>query len=644
MIEESQPASEPGVPRSRRVLVVDDDRLQLKLSVVRLKNAGFTVFHASNARQALELAVLEPLDAIMSDVVMGDIDGFGLCRRLRELPTLARVPIVLLSAHYGDPGARELATRVGASALVGRTPEFDAELYALRKVLGQERPSQAPPGGPELYEAHLRSTANQLTKLVGEAKGAEDRYRALFENASDAIAVLDRSGVILEANERWRAILDTPPIRLIGRHLFATASRGHDTTSAELSAAIKRGSGRVQAAVFVRPDGGTAYLDFSITVIEMAGTPLVLAIGRDVTGPYLAARALTAAEEKYRSLVERMPDVVWTSSGLKCTFATDNVERLTGFTPEEIYDLEMDSWLERVHPDDVSRVADALSVLDRDDEPGSFDLEYRFRRKDKTWAWLWHRTIANYERAGLRYSDGLISDITLRKDLEESLRQSQKIEALGQLTGGIAHDFNNILATILANSQFLIDSLSTSDPRLEDAEEIKIAAERAASLTRQLLAFSRKQVLEFRDTDLNRLITSTERMLRRLLNEDIELTVVLEPELGHAQVDAGQIEQVVMNLAVNARDAMPMGGRLTIETRNVELDGADGAPRRYIVIAVTDTGCGMSADTQRRMFEPFFTTKELGTGTGLGLAICHGIVSQSGGYLEVTSELGRGSV
>jgi CheY-like chemotaxis protein len=133
-------------------------------------------------------------------------------------------------------------------------------------------------------------------------------------------------------------------------------------------------------------------------------------------------------------------------------------------------------------------------------------------------------------------------------------------------------------------------------------------------------------------------------MLRRLLNEDIELTVVLEPELGHAQVDAGQIEQVVMNLAVNARDAMPMGGRLTIETRNVELDGADGAPRRYIVIAVTDTGCGMSADTQRRMFEPFFTTKELGTGTGLGLAICHGIVSQSGGYLEVTSELGRGSV
>jgi len=634
----------------QRVLVVDDDRTQLKLSSIRLQAAGYFVIAAGSAREALELAAQNPPDAVLSDVIMGDIDGFGLCRRLKEQENMSEVPVVLLSAHYGDLKARELAERVGAAALVARTPEFEAELRALRKALGQERPSGQQRIEADTYEEHLRTNANQITKLVGEAKLAEERYRALFENANDTISVLNHQGVILEANERWRFILGVPPASMVGQRLLDFAKRDHEANAVELRAAIERGSGRIHAVAIDRPDGGVVYVDFSITVIELDGKQLVLAIGRDVTGRFLAAQALATAEEKYRSLVERMPDVVWTSTGGKCTFVTNNVERLTGFTPDEMYAADRSLWLERVHPDDEERFSEATGAGPAGERRRAYDLEYRWRRKDGAWIWLWHRTIALYERGGIQYADGLLSDISQRKHLEQSLRQAQKMEALGQLTGGIAHDFNNILATILANSQFLIDALGEHDSRLADAQEIKLASERAASLTRQLLAFSRKQVLEVRVTDVNRVVTGVERMLRRLIGEDIELNVALSPDLGSVQADGGQLEQVLINLAVNARDAMPLGGKLTIETANVELDDAYqaehalGAPGSYVVLAVSDTGCGMDPETQRRIFEPFFTTKEPGKGTGLGLATSHGIVAQSGGHIGVYSEVGRGTV
>ncbi|MDF3071280.1 MAG: multi-sensor hybrid histidine kinase [Polyangiaceae bacterium] len=635
------------------MLLVDDDRIQLKLSTLRLQDAGFVVMTASSAREALDLAAMSPPDVVMSDVIMGELDGFGLCRRLKEQPGLADVPVILLSAHYNDQKARELAVRVGASALIGRTPEFDAELRALRVALGQDRSSSKLARAvdvTETYEEQLRINANQMSRLAGAARSAEERYRALFESANDAISVLDRSGAILEANERWRIILGLTPASLIGKHLLDFAPRGRDTTGAELAAAIDRGSGRVHAVAIERPDNAIVYMDFSISVIDLEGSSVVLAIGRDVTGRFLAAQALATAEEKYRSLVERMPDVVWTSAAGRCTFVTSNIERLTGFTPAEIYVVGRDFWLERVHPDDEEEFSAKFVKTESDGSGRRFDLEYRWRRKDGTWAWLWHRSIANYERGGLAYTDGLLSDITQRKELEQSLRQAQKMEALGQLTGGIAHDFNNILATILANSQFLIDALGDKDPRLADANEIKLASERAANLTRQLLAFSRKQVLEFRISDLNEVVAGVERMLRRLIGEDIEMSVLLADDLGRAKVDAGQIEQVLMNLAVNARDAMPRGGKLTVETSNAELDAeyqsrhANGDPGRYVVLSVSDSGTGMDAETQRRIFEPFFTTKEQGKGTGLGLATCHGIVTQSGGHIGVYSELGQGSV
>src|ERR1700756_2654466 len=232
---------------------------------------------------------------------------------------------------------------------------------------------------------------------------------------------------------------------------------------------------------------------------------------------------------------------------------------------------------------------------------------------------------------------------------ESEKLQSQKMEAIGRLAGGVAHDFNNLLAVIAGYSELMLESLGSSDLNRAKIEQIKQAANSAASLTRQLLMFSRQQIIQPVILDINQIVSNTEKMLRRLIKENIEFAVVLEPNLDRVNADPGQIEQVILNLIVNARDALPNGGRLRIQTSNVRLDnnsghaGADTPPGRFVLLEVTDTGTGMDHETQAHIFEPFFTTKEMGKGTGLGLATVYGVVKQSGGYVSVYSEVGRGA-
>jgi nitrogen-specific signal transduction histidine kinase/ActR/RegA family two-component response regulator len=242
----------------------------------------------------------------------------------------------------------------------------------------------------------------------------------------------------------------------------------------------------------------------------------------------------------------------------------------------------------------------------------------------------------------------LAEDVTERRALEDQLRQSQKMEAVGRLAGGVAHDFNNLLTVIKGYSELMLDQLQQADPLRGSIEEVKKAADRAAGLTRQLLAFSRKQVLAPRVLDLNSIVTNMERLLQRLIGEDVQLATQLYGELGRVKADPGQTEQVIMNLAVNARDAMPKGGKLVITTSNAFLDAASlprqtVVPGPYVRVDVSDSGVGMTPEVMSRIFEPFFTTKEQGKGTGLGLSTVYGIVQQSGGYVDVQSEIGKGS-
>jgi two-component system, cell cycle sensor histidine kinase and response regulator CckA len=282
---------------------------------------------------------------------------------------------------------------------------------------------------------------------------------------------------------------------------------------------------------------------------------------------------------------------------------------------------------------------------------GSGNLEFELIGLRGARRWLETHAVPLRGPAGeVRAALSVTRDVTERRRLEEQLVQAQRMEAVGRLAGGIAHDFNNLLTGILGYSDILRAGLAEDDPLRADADEVRKAADRAASLTRQLLAFSRRQVLQSRVIDLNKVVEEMERMLRRLIGEDVELVTACAADLGPVEADPGQIEQVIANLVVNARDAMPSGGRLVIETANYEVDqrlasarSAEMTPGPYVVLSVTDTGVGMDPETQAHLFEPFFTTKDVGKGTGLGLATVYGIVKQSGGFIWVYSEPGHGT-
>jgi PAS domain S-box-containing protein len=361
-----------------------------------------------------------------------------------------------------------------------------------------------------------------------------------------------------------------------------------------------------------------------------------------------AHEALRQSEKQYRDLVETSNDLIWSVDAEgRCTFVNRGAaQRILGYEPEEILGHPFTEFMvpERAQQD--------VETFARTKEgEANFHYESELVRKDGTPVQIRCNAIAVRDEHGKVVGvTGTATDITEHKRLEEQFRQAQKMQAIGRLAGGVAHDFNNLLTVITGYSELLLQEVQFTDASRDLIREIIRAADRAAALTRQLLAFSRKQILLPLVLDLNKVVTNLERMLRRLIGEDVDLQTVLEPALCQVKADPTQIEQVILNLAVNARDAMPDGGRLTIESANVQLAEAFTRARRevqpgaYVLLRVSDTGQGMDQETKAHLFEPFFTTKELGKGTGLGLATVYGIVKQSGGHIYVQSEPGQGAV
>lgn len=628
-----------------------------------LQADGYSVTATVSVHHALELLRGDQFDVVLTDLMMPEMDGIAFLSKVLEIDS--SIAGIVMTGH-GTIDTAVSAMRTGAVDFVlkpfklsdiRRVLERSLALRRLRMeniqlreaiaiselsvaVSSIRNPDQVLQKAVE--SAFLLSNCGQVFILIPQNDIAELRIAAAFGSESEQC--LARQFVTAESLSDWTTRVSqtltsldactdvetqfSPPFSwssgtiavpmisggaLVGILAVATGVRGRTTST-----------GRVRALSILANSAAAAY--------ESA----------------LLFEKLRIAEQRYRLLAENAPDVIYRYEVFPqrgYSFISAQVSAVCGYSSNEYYS-NPDLGLKIVHPENRP----VLESILRGESTNERSVTMRWSHKNGSLIWIEQQHSLIYDSNGrLIAVECIARDVTERRRLEEQLRQSQKMEAIGRLAGGIAHDFNNLLTVINGYSSQIIDRLQPSDPLCEEIGEISHAGERAASLTRQLLAFSRQQVVTTKAVNLNTIITDIDRMLRRMITENIEICTVLEPNLDAVLADRGQIEQIVINLAINARDAMPNGGRLTIETANVELDASYIAnhsgvtPGHYVLLAVSDTGIGMNSATQAQIFEPFFTTKSEGHGTGLGLSTVHGIVKQTGGDIWVYSEIGHGT-
>lgn len=482
-----------------------------------------------------------------------------------------------------------------------------------------------------------------------EAQSAENvrRHALAMDSAMDGMAIIDSGGCYIYVNTAYASMMGFENFQfMLGKHWQEVVNqRDAGAVVGDIRKALQENGRWFGSLTLHHPDGHALPVEMAITALPQGG---VVCVGRDIADRRKAELARIEAEFKYRTFIEQVAAISYIAelgADGQWLYVSPQVEPILGYAPDEWLAASR-NWIEHIPEEDRPTVLRAEEAAVRGDP---FQAEYRMTRKDGRIVWVSDTAVVVQGSDKHPVMEGIIVDITERKQLELQLQRSQRMEAVGRLAGGIAHDFNNLLTIIKGYTELALNRAATPPALLSDIAQIDSAAERASALVRQLLAFGRKQVLQPRPIDLNAIVLGLHKLLQRLMGEHIEMNLRCDEHVGTVKADPVQVEQVIMNLVVNARDAMPQGGRLTIETSNVELDEgyamdhATVKPGNYVMLAVSDTGTGMDVQTQAHIFEPFYTTKAGGRGTGLGLSTVYGIVKQSGGYVWVYSELGRGS-
>lgn len=655
------------------ILIVDDREENLYLLETLLKANSHSVQSAANGKQALERLKAGDIDMIISDILMPVMDGFQLCRHVKTDETLHHIPFIVYTATYTGPQDEEFAKKIGADLFLVKPCEPEVFMESLREVAASSKDrkiaSTPKPLKQEemlkLYSERLVRKLEQkmleLEKEVQTRQETEEFLRAIFKAANNvALVVTDLTNMdamITDFSPGAEQIFGYTAEEAIGKPVAML----HRPEDIEKYAGIRHHTrenreGFTGEVIKVRKSGEQFPALFSLyPILNKDGDVIaILSVTIDITAQIRTEKALRESEEKYRAIFDGAAEGIRIidRQTKKFTYVNPAMCRMLGYTEDELRHMTVRD----IMPPEV--VALINTEIERHDSKNKsiFLNDIPNLKKDGT---IIYTDVALTPRIvidGRHNSIAFSTDITEKKKaeddikkIEEQLRRSQKLEALGRLTGGIAHDFNNILTTIIGNADMMLMDVPKDNPMHSDLEEIKIAGDRAASLISQLLAFSRKQILQPTVMNLNDTVNDMDKMLRRIIGEDIELSTILAPDLGQVEADEGQIEQVIMNLAVNARDAMPRGGKVTIETANTDIDEAYThdhvaiIPGPYVMLAISDTGTGMNRNVQENLFEPFFTTKSKEKGTGLGLSTVYGIVKQSNGNIYVYSEPGKGT-
>jgi len=573
------------------ILVVEDSPTQAEHLRMILENRDFKVHVAADGKRALELLQDSRPGIVISDILMPEMDGYELCRRMREDAQLREIPVILVT-NLSEPADVIKGLEVGANNFITK-PYDEKSLISRIQYL--------------ITNSEMRKNAQSQSEIGINIFFSGQNYSITAER----LQILDLLLSIYETayNKNRELVAVQKELNVLNEQLEDIV-REKTSELREANEALKM----------------------------------------EIEERKLADKALRESEERFQLAMLGANEGLWDWDVKRGeVYYSLRWKSMLGYADEEL-ENHFDTWKRLVHPEDLepalARVRDFL-----EGRTSKYEITFRMRHKEGHYLNILARGFPVYDKTGnvLRMV-GTHTDITEQKKLEEQYRQAQKMEAVGQLAGGVAHDFNNILTAIFGYSQLSLGKLQENDPVKKYVEEIMKASERAAVLTQSLLTFSRKQEVTLVVIDLSNVVKDFEIFLHRLIREDIELKVCCNEESLAVMADRGQIEQVIMNLVTNSRDAMPNGGKLRIETLSVTLDqefvkshgyGKEGT---YAVISVSDSGSGMDKETQSHIFEPFYTTKEQGKGTGLGLAMAYGIIKKHDGFINIYSEPGTGTI